>query len=162
MIRQITIACLLFLGLTVVITYPLIVRLPDYIFIDPGDPLLNAWILAWDYHILTTEPWNLFQANIFYPVENALAFSEHLLGLLPIFAPPYALTGNPILAYNVVLFLSFPLCGIAMFLLIHYWTTNFWASLLTGCLFAFSPVRLGQLAHLHLLNLYWAPLALLW
>jgi hypothetical protein len=52
----------------------------------------------------STNPWNLFNANIYYLASNTLALSEHLLGVLSIFAPAYALTGNPILAYNVVFF----------------------------------------------------------
>jgi 6-pyruvoyl-tetrahydropterin synthase related domain len=152
-------------------TYPLILYFGTYIpynFEDPlsvtwvlGDPLLVIWVLSWDFHALTTDPWKLFNANIFYPTENALAFSEHLIGVLPLFAPVYALTGNPILAYNAVFFLSFTLSGVAMFLLVHYWTQNFWASLVSGFLFAFAPVRFGQLWHPQLLTLYWAPVAFL-
>jgi len=72
--------------MTVCKTYPLIVHLTTHIPSDPGDPLLNVWILAWDFHALTTNPASLFNANIFYPVENTLAFSEHMLGVLPISA----------------------------------------------------------------------------
>lgn len=160
-IVKLAIACVIFLGMSIVKTHPLIFRFDSDIPIDAGDPLLNAWILAWDFHALTTAPWNFFNANILYPAENTLAFSEHLIGVLPIFAPAYALTGNPIFAYNMVFFLSFTLSGVAMFLLVYYWTQNFWASLISGCLFAFAPIRFGQLGHLQLLNLYWAPIALL-
>jgi hypothetical protein len=160
-IGKIIIAWMLFSVMAVVKTYPLVLNMSNHIPGDLGDPLLNAWIMSWDYHSLTTDPWNLFDANILYPVEKSLALSEHLLGLLPIFAPAYALTGNPIFAYNTVFFLSFPLCGLAMFLLVYYWTGNFWASLLAGFLFAFAPVRLGQFSHLQLYNLFWAPLAFL-
>jgi hypothetical protein len=142
-------------------TYPLLLHFGTHIAENPGDPLLVTWILAWDYQALTTDPWNLFNANILYPAEHTLAFSEHLLGVLPIFALPYVLTGNPIFAYNTVFFLSFVLSGIAMFLLVHYWTHNFWSALIAGLLFAFAPIRFGKLGHLHLLNLYWAPLAFL-
>lgn len=158
---QIAIAGILFFTMAVVKTYPLIMHFDTHIPGDLGDPLLNAWILAWDFHALTTDPWNLFNANILYPAEKTLAFSEHLLGVLPIFAPAYALSQNPILAYNMVFFLSFPLSGIALFLLVHHWTRTFWAALLSGFLFAFAPTRFGQYTHLQLLNLYWAPLVLL-
>jgi hypothetical protein len=123
--------------------------------------LLNTWILAWDFHALTTDPWNFFNANTFYPANNALAFSEHMLGVLPLFAPFYALSGNPIFSYNITLLLSFSFCGLSMFLLAYYWSHNWWASLLAGCLFTFAPVRLARLGHLQMLNFYWAPLALL-
>jgi hypothetical protein len=141
-------------------TYPLILHMSTHIPGNPGDPLLIAWIMAWDFHALTTNPWHLFNANIYYPAPNTLALSEHLLGLLPIFAPAYALTGNPILGYNIVFFLSFVLSGVAMLVLVHYWTQHFWAALVAGFLFAFVPIRFE--AHLQLLNLYWAPLAFLW
>src|SRR5262245_20415587 len=161
LIRKVALAGLLLFAMAALKTSPLLLHFSTHIANDPGDPLLNAWILAWDSHALMTDPWNLFNANIPYPAEHTLAFSEHLLGVLPIFAPAYVLTGNPIFAYNMVFFLSFVLSGIAMFLLVHYWTHNFWASLISGSLFAFAPIRFGQLGHLQLLNLYWAPLAFL-
>jgi hypothetical protein len=150
--RSITIAWVIFCGLAVARTYPLITKMSDHIPYGVGDPLLNTWILSWDFHALTTDPWNLFNANAFYPLQHALALSEHMLGALPVFAPTYLLTGNPILAYNVVLLISFPLCGLSMFWLVYYWTRNFWASILAGTFFAFAPARLSQLGHLQLLN----------
>lgn len=104
---KIIIACLAFTGLTAVKTYPLILHFHTHI-LDHGDSLLNTWILAWDFHILKTNPLNLFNANILYPAEHALAFSEHMIGVLPVFAPFYALTGNPIL--HITWFYSYRLC----------------------------------------------------
>ena len=141
-----------FCALALVKLHPVLPRLGTHIH-HPSDPLLVSWILAWDFHALTTNPWTLFQANIFYRAENTLAFSDHLIGVLPLFAPAYALTGNPIFAYNVVFLLSFPLSGLSMFLLVRHSTRNFWASLLAGALFAFAPIRFGVLSHLQLLNL---------
>jgi hypothetical protein len=113
---QVGSASVLFVGMTGFKTYPLILHVSTHIPANLGDPLLIVWILMWDFHALTTKPWSLFYANIFYPVQNTLAFSEHLLGVQPLFGPVYALTGNPVMAYNVVFFLSFVLSGIAMFL----------------------------------------------
>jgi hypothetical protein len=150
-----------FMIMTVFKTYPLIWDFSTHVPGDLGDPLLVTWILAWDFHAFTTDPWNLFNANIFFPTRNTLALSEHLVGLLPLFAPVYALTENPILGYNVVVFLAFALSGIAMFFLVHRWTQHFWTAFLSGFLYAFAPLRFGQIGHLHLLNFYGAPLALL-
>jgi hypothetical protein len=159
---KVILAFCLFFSMTAFKTHPLILHLGSHIPGSPGDPLLIVWIMAWDFHALTTNPWHLFDANIYYPASNTLALSEHLLGILPIFGPAYALTGNPILAYNVVFFLSFMLSGLAMLLLVQYWTQHFWAALVAGFLFAFVPIRFEQFTHLQLLNLYWAPLAFLW
>jgi hypothetical protein len=152
---------LFFLAVAGFKTWPLLTHLDTHIASDPLDPLLCAWILAWDVHALTTDPMHLFDANIFYPVKRSLAFSEHLLGVLPIFAPVFLLTGNPILGYNLVFFLSFVLSGVAMFALSFYWTRELWPSLVAGTLFAFAPIRFAQISRLHLLNLFWAPVALI-
>src|SRR5262245_62250641 len=57
-------------------------------FLAQGDVQLNSWILAWDAHAIGTgNVRGLFDANIFYPEPNALAYSEHMLGVLPVFAP---------------------------------------------------------------------------
>src|SRR5262245_30897890 len=136
---QLILAASLFFGMTAFKTYPLIVHWSNHIPGAPGDSLLNLWIMACGFHALSTDPWTLFNANIFYPASNTLALSEHLLGVLPIFAPAYALTGNPVLAYNTVFLLSFTLSGMAMFLLVRYWTQNYWAALVAGFLFAFAP-----------------------
>jgi hypothetical protein len=150
-----------FSALTVTKTYPLIRHFGTHLPDNLGDPLLVTWILAWGSHALTTDPWNLFNANIFYPVQNTLALSEHMIAVVPIFAPAYITTGNPIFAYNMVFLMSFIFCGISMFLLVHHWTKDFWASLLSGCLFAFAPIRFAQINHMQLYNFYWAPLAFL-
>ena len=51
-----------------------------------ADSYLLAWILAWGRHALGTHPWRLFEAPIFFPVGSTLALSDHLLGILPLFA----------------------------------------------------------------------------
>ena len=150
-----------FSALTVAKTYPLISHFGTHLPDNLGDPVLVTWILAWGSHALTTDPWNLFNANIFYPVQNTLALSEHMIAVVPVFATIYSITENPIFAYNTVFFLSFIWCGLSMFLLVHHWTKDFWASLLSGCLFAFAPIRFAQMSHMQLYNFYWAPLALL-
>jgi hypothetical protein len=156
-VARLAAASCFFLILAVVRTFPLIASAWHHIPMDPGDPLLNTWILSWGTHALTTNPIRLFDANIFYPVQNSLALSEHLLGVQPIFASTYALTGNPLLSYNAVFLLSFALSGIAAFWLAYHFTDAFWPSLAAGTLFGFAPLRLEQLSHLQLLNSFWAP-----
>lgn len=150
-----------FLAFAVLKTWPLTLHFGTRLPSDLGDPLLNTWILAWDVHALTTDPGHLFDANISYPIGNALAFSEHLLGVLPLFAPVYLLTGNPVAGANTVFVLSFALSAFTVFCLCWYWTRSFWPSVVAGALLGFAPPRFGQISHLQLLNFFWAPLALL-
>jgi hypothetical protein len=127
---------------------------------DLCDSLLTTWILSWDLHALATAPGRLFDANIFHPAPRTLALSEHMLGNLPLFAPIALLSGNPLLADNFVLLVSFLLTGLATAWLVHAYTGRVGPSLLAGFLFAFAPARLGQITHLQLLSIQYLPLAL--
>ncbi len=153
-------ATLVFAGLTAVATVPRSGPLGDHV-VHLGDPLHIAWILSWNVHALTTAPTRLFHANTIYPLDNTLALSEHLLGVVPLFAVPYALTGNEILALNVVVLLSFVLSGVAMFVLVRHLTASAWAGLLAGVVFAFAPIRTGHIDHAQLMQFYWTPFTLL-
>ena len=149
--------------LTIVMTYPCVLYLGSHILGDPGDSLLNSWILAWDAHkILRGEIFNIFDANIFYPHENTLAYSEHLLGLAPFATPIFAISQNPVLTYNLTLLICLMLSGLAMYYLCLHLTSHKTASLFAGIIFGFFPWRFSHLAHLQLQALQWFPLILLW
>jgi hypothetical protein len=131
-------------------------RLPD-----AGDSLLNCWILAWDAHALTTHDVNIWDAPIFYPARNTLTFSETMFGNLWLTVPVELLTGNPILAYNALVLVSFVLGMYCTFLLVRALTSSFGAGVLAGILFSFNPQRWSEVPHVQLLPFFWAPLALL-
>ena len=91
---------------------------------DNGDAQLNEWILAWVAHQLPRAPAHLFDANIFYPTRNTLAFSEPLIVPAIMGAPLHWLGASPVLAYNVVLLLGFTLTACATFALVYDWTRD--------------------------------------
>jgi hypothetical protein len=128
---------------------------------DIGDPLLNAWILAWDAHALLHQPNRLFDANIFFPLPNTLAYSEHLLATALLAMPLQVASGQPLLTYNVTLLVSFALSGLGMYLLCLQWTGRRIAALVAGLAYAFAPYRLASISHLQLLTVQWLPLSLL-
>ena len=156
-----SLSLLLYALLAVVVTHPLWLHLADAVPSDIGDPLLNTWILAWDSHALLTDPLHLFDANIFYPLPKTLAYSEHLFSTAILALPLIAFTGEPVLAYNLSLLLSFPLAGLGMYLLVLRWTQRRGAAFLAGLVFAFAPYRLAAIAHLQLLTVQWLPFSLL-
>jgi len=147
--------------LTLILTYPLIFNLTTAVPNDIGDPLLNTWLLAWDTHALLTDPLNLFNANIFYPLSNTLAYSEHLFSTALLALPWQVLFGEPVLAYNLSLLLSFPLAAFGMYLLALRWTHHRGAAFIAGLIFAFNPYRFASIAHLQLLTFQWLPYAVL-
>ncbi len=106
-----------FILLTVVFAYPLSTRAAHVMLEDQPDFHLFIWTFGWIAHALAHDPLSLFDANIFYPLENTLAFSENLIGSGVIAAPVIWLTGNHVLATNVVSLTSVVLCGVGAYLL---------------------------------------------
>ena len=149
-----------FLLLTGYLTWPLPVRMGDGLNTNP-DALLNLWALAWNYHILPADWPSYFDANIFFPRQDTLAYSEHLFGVALVAAPAYLLTGNVVFAYNFAVFLSFLLSGIGMYLLAKELTGNRWAGLAAGVVYAGAPYRFLQLLHVQLLSYHWFPFTFL-
>jgi hypothetical protein len=151
---------LVYTVITVVFGRDVLAHLGSTIANDPGDPLLTAAILKWNAtHVPLSDAW--YQFPIFYPTRDTLTFSEHLLGLSVISSPIYWLTGNLVVTYNLVLLLTFPLCGMAMYALVYRMTGSAAGAFVAGLAFAFAPYRISQLPHIQMLATFWAPLALL-
>jgi hypothetical protein len=127
---------------------------------DAGDPMLNSWILWWNARTIpfSSAWWN---APAFYPATGVAAFTESLMGLAPITSPVVWITGNPVLAHNVALLLSFPLAGFAAFLLCRELSSNDGASFVGGLAFAFAPYRVAQIPHVQVLQACWLAVTLL-
>ena len=146
--------------LTVVQTWPLVTKLPEVLPHDLGDPGLNAWIIWWNAQAVPlTERW--WNGPIFFPSSGALAFSETLLGLLPITAPIQWFGGSPITAYNVAFLLTFPLSALAAHALAFRLTGRHDAGLIAGLVYGFNPFRLAHFPQIQVMTSYWMPLALL-
>ncbi len=143
-----------------VATYPLVLHLGDALPSDLGDPLLNTWILAWDADRIRHGLHGLWNTPMFFPYDNTLAYSEHLLGVAIFTAPIQWITGNPVIAYNVAFLGSFVLAGTGMYLLATALTGSRLAGLVGGVAFAFLPYRADQLGHLQVLMYGWMPVAL--
>src|SRR5215208_5550492 len=59
-----------------VFTLPYVLHFNDAGRLDTNDGRWSIWVVSWVAHALTTDPRQLFNANIFYPHTNALAFPE--------------------------------------------------------------------------------------
>lgn len=151
---------ILFFVLSVFITYPLIFHLSNYI-IGYGDDLFIAWVMNWNIHsIKSFDLLNLFQANIFYPYSNSLAFSETFLTSSIFTLPIVLFFKSPIVANNFTFILSLTLMGFFSFLLSDYIIKNKLLSILAGVLIIFCPTYLGQADHLQVISIYFVPLSI--
>jgi hypothetical protein len=147
--------------LAIVHTWPLALHPGSLSRNDNADAELNEWIMAWVQHQLPRDPVHLFDANIFYPAKDSLAFSEPLIVPAIMGAPLAWSGGSPVLVYNIVLILGFALTAFATCVLVESWTGSLAAGLLSGSLFAFNTHTLTRLAHIQGIHLYGLPLALL-
>lgn len=151
-----------YLGVALALFWPLPLRLTTHMLGDPfGDPLLNAWILGWDADRLAHGLRGLWDAPVFHPFRDTLAWSEHLLGIAVFVAPAYWLTESVVFTYNLALIGSVVLAGLGMYLLAFEITGSRPASWLAGVMFASLPYRIAHLTHLQVLMAGWMPLALL-
>jgi len=127
-----------------------------------GDSRLIIWTLAWDNHAWLDRVPSFFDANIFYPSKEALAYSEHLFGISLLTLPVYALTRNPVLAYNLVWLLSFLLCALAAHVLAWRQTRDHLAATMAGLVYAFCFYRMHQgHGHLHVIWTFLIPVSLI-
>jgi hypothetical protein len=165
--RQAWAATGVYVVLAIAATWPLTPGLARDVAWDLGDSLLNMWIIAWDCEQLLailggdlSRIPRFFDANIFHPAPLTLAFSEHLVAQAVQVLPVYAITGNPILCYNLLFLSTIVLSGLGAFLLVRELTGSARAGFVAGILFAFAPYRLGQGSHLQVLSAQWMPFAL--
>ncbi|MCS6965006.1 MAG: hypothetical protein NZM16_13310, partial [Thermoflexus sp.] len=149
----------LFVALSLALTWP-VARTAASHLENTGDAVLNAWTLGWDArHLL--RPDQLPHAPNFYPYPYTLYFSEHLLGAALLATPVIGLTGNPILAYNVLFISSFALSALATYALVLWLTGDRSAATLSGLLFASMTLRFGPSPQLQVLLNFGIPLAIL-
>ncbi len=148
--------------LTAGLAYPLSFNPHSHAFRYDSDAKLIQWILGWDVHAFLEQPLALFDANIFAPLPNTLAYAEHLIGSALLAAPVIWLTDNYFLATNVVALLSIPLSGLGAYLLARRLGASPQAAVLAALIFAFAPPRFFRIAQLQLTTIQWIPFCLAW
>jgi hypothetical protein len=149
------------LGLAVLLTSPLAFTLGRVARVDSGDGQFAIWNVAWVARTIVADPGQLYDANIFYPVRNALAFSEANLGAGLLAVPAYWLTRDAIIAHTVVVILSFALAAAVTYALARYLRADRPAAAVAAISFAFAPFVVSHLAHIQLLMTFGLPLELL-
>ena len=160
-VRRSLAALLLFSALAAFHTWPLASAPGTLSRHDNTDAVLNEWAVAWVAHQLPRNPLKLFDANIFHPEPNTLAFSEHLF-VQSIMGAPLLWAGVPtVLVHNLLILAGFALTGWAMCMVLWRWTGDWYAAVLGGMLLAFNAHSLTRIAHLQAVHVEFLPFALL-
>jgi len=147
--------------LALVFTWPYLIQFSNAGRLDTNDGRWSIWVVSWVAHALTSDPASVYRANIFYPHDNALAFSEGNLVAGAMAIPAWLLTRNPYAAHNFFFILSFVLSAVATYYLVRHLTGDRRAAAIAGVLFAFCPFAFARQAHSQLLLIGFLPWAML-
>src|SRR5262245_41537264 len=159
--RRVVGLLLLSIGLAVTLTYPVAFRLDRVGRLNTGDGRWSIWCVTWVAHALTSSPASLFDANIFYPHRNTLAYSENNLvaGVLGI--PAWLLTRNAYATHNTAMLAGFVLAFLCAYGLARHLSQDTGLSIVAGIAFAYCPFVFARTAHIQLMMTFGLPLALL-
>jgi len=145
----------------VFMTYPLIFRLTRGLVSQSPDVWIFVWNNWWLQKAVATGQNPFFTTLLFYPRGVSLAghpfsFTHSLFSLL---FQPFV---GPIAAYNLAIWLIFPISGLGMYCLAKHLTGSRPAAWLAGLVYAFAPYHMTQaLGHPNLAYVQWIPFAIL-
>jgi hypothetical protein len=158
--RHLTAIIVAFAILTFLMALPFSLSPGTLILGDVPDAHMYVWTLAWDAHAFRAQPLHVFDANIYYPYANTLAYSENLIGSAFFAAPITWLTGNLLLATNLTALLSCTLCGVGAYVLARRLHVGAGGAFICGVIFAFAPPRFVRMGQLHMTAVQWIPFSL--
>ena len=147
-------------ALAVAMTWPLSLHLRTHIAGDLGDPLFFTWQLSWIGHATFGDPLDLWQANIFWPLPDSLAFTDTLLGYAPAAFLADRGLGKAIITYNLLLLFALALTFLGTYLLARELGTGRLGGLCAGAAFTYAPWLVGHIQHLPIRSAGGIPLAL--
>jgi hypothetical protein len=159
--REFCLAAVVAAVLTVALTWPIAPRLDRAGRVDSGDGRYSIWNVAWVAHALTTNPAQLYDANIFHPHDKTLAYSEANLVAGAMAVPVWLLTKNAYAASNWVILCSFVLSALTTYALVRRLTGSVPGAAVAAIGFAFCPYVFSHIPHVQLLMTFGLPLVLL-
>jgi hypothetical protein len=149
--RPLLVEAAVVLGLSLVaavaLTWPLVLHLGDMAH-NADDAAFQAWTIAHVQWALSGGG-PLWDANIFHPNPNTLAYSDSLLGLAVPLMPLRWLGLGPIAVLNVALLLSMTTSSAAGYLFGRVVGRRRAVGAVTAAAFAFGPAAAGWAGHLH-------------
>ncbi len=148
-------------ALVLLLTYPTIAMFATGGRVESGDGQFSIWNVGWVAHALLTAPARVLDANIFYPHQGTLSYSELNLVAGVMGVPVLAATGNAVAAHNAALILAFYLSFVAMWAFVRHLTGSAPAGLVSATAFTFCPFVQVHHAHIQLVMLFAFPLVFL-
>jgi hypothetical protein len=136
--HEIGVAIVIGVALALLMHWPLPLHIGSDVPKDLGDPLPQAWQIAWGGHALQHQPLDYWQSNMYWPLDNTLAFSDALVGYAP-----FGLIGEgfeaAIARYDLVFLFAYALAFIGGYLLARELGVSRAAAVVAGVAFAYAP-----------------------
>ena len=145
---------------TLLMTYPLVLRISSHLAGSGDDMWLFQWNNWWLRKVLLEGLDPYFTTFLFYPHGASLVYHNFswLNSAIWLMLEPVA---GPVGAYNVTFLLTFILSGYATYALVRDLTKSQAAAFVAGLVFAFSPYHLSHFNHPNLISVQWLPFCML-
>ncbi len=157
--QQLFLVGLLFVGLSILATWPIISDPVHASVIRPDDNdfRLNTYLIFWGAHALQTSPLALHHTNMFHPERYTFAYADIMLAHSVLMMPVIAAFYEPILTYNLFLLASLTIGGMGFFLLARQVTGHPSAAAFGAVIWAFNPVHFTRYQQIQLFGDHWLP-----
>lgn len=135
-----------FTVLAVGMTFPDLSRFSSHVAGDYGDPMFVLWVLRWVPSSILDGWSGLWNADIFHPATNTLAYSENLVPMALLHWPLSQILGD-VAAFNLIYVASWVASLWFTYRLCCTLTFNWQASVVAAVGYTFATARLGQYGH---------------
>jgi hypothetical protein len=132
--------------LTVIMTWPVAVRLNTHLVGTGDDMWVHYWNGWWVKQVLQQGGNVYYTPLLFHPAGVSLLYHNFAWVNIAVWLLLEPLVGG-IAAYNLAHLLHIPLCGVGMFLLAHHLTKSNAIAFVGGLIFAFWPYRMADVNH---------------
>jgi len=150
--------------LAIVLTYPLIIRMFNYIPGAVGDVWLFVWNMWWYNKAITgLHTYPFYSYYQYYPQGVTLLFNNNIL-LDSLLSIPLQRIFGIVFTFNIFVLLSFILSGFGIYLLVKHLTNHRLSSFISGIIFAFSSWRFIKVfaGHICYYETQWIPFYILY
>ena len=150
---------LVYVGLTIAMTYPAVLFLRTKVLGGPADNFHFLWELWYVAHALfDLHKSPFFDPDVFVPFGFSLIRNQDLSpGTVLLFSPLTHFFGE-VFTYNFLVLASFPLTAFGTYLFARQLWSNRSAALLAGIIVGFCPYRFAHAdAHLSIVSTQWIP-----
>jgi len=142
-------------------SYPLDI-LSRHNFFGVTDPTIGLWVLNWQLSQMSSGNFDqLFTGNSLYPLDSPIYFCPPIFSTVVLTLPVFLVTKDPYICYGFVIFSSYVLSSLGMFLLARRLKLDRAAALLAAMIFTLSESRYGVSTSLPLIIVQWMPFTLL-